>query len=192
VLVITVLNASGASPPTVNGLVATLRAVGRLRDYPAGSEPSTARSGQILGDFGPGFVRISRLEARDDALRQPNVSVGDTLLLGFSILTDRYVVCVGVCVCVGVGVLFVCGCICCSQACVSDVNRTQTEAFGQISAYTARDIQLTYIHTYIYTPSGAAYPPTKRLTKQKSIRCLHSARRSPKTTPVLGSTQACL
>jgi hypothetical protein len=169
VLVITVLNASGASPPTVNGLVATLRAVGRLRDYPAGSEPSTARSGQILGDFGPGFVRISRLEARDDALRQPNVSVGDTLLLGFSILTDRYVVCVCVWVCVcGYGCLF---CVWVymlfSSLCVRREPDTNRSFRPDIRIHSSR--HSTHIHTYIHIHTVRGGIPTNQTLDKAKV-----------------------
>jgi hypothetical protein len=91
VFVITVSNVSGASPPTVNGLLATFKSSGRLRDYPAGSEPATGSSDLIVGNFGPGSVRVTTLEARDDALLQPNVSVGDVLWLRFNMPTDRCV-----------------------------------------------------------------------------------------------------
>lgn len=92
-LVIKVTNATGASPPTVNGLEATLLFSGGLRDYPAACVPGVGVSGQILENFGPSGIRIVKLVAADTALVRSGVTKGDSITLTFNIPTDRCVAC---------------------------------------------------------------------------------------------------
>ena len=87
--IITIKNASGASPPTVFGLQATLLETGNIRNYPSASAPSSGLGPVMQGNFGPSSVYVERLVADDPGNLHTRFDVDDVILLMFNMPTNR-------------------------------------------------------------------------------------------------------
>ena len=87
--VITILNASGAGPPTVSGLNITLLETGNIRNYPSASAPASGNGPVISGNFGPSSVYIEQLIASDKENLHSRFDIGDKISLLFNMPTNR-------------------------------------------------------------------------------------------------------
>ena len=64
-MVITVKDALGAAPPTIDDLRVTIRASAQIRNFPAACAPSTAVSPSLIGNFGPASISFVSVLADD-------------------------------------------------------------------------------------------------------------------------------
>ena len=90
VLEISIVDSTGAAPPTIGGLTVTLKASGNLRNEEGNSNPSTDTSPALTGDFGdragPG---ISSLVAADPGDPDAIYDDGDTITVRFTENTNE-------------------------------------------------------------------------------------------------------
>ncbi len=87
VLVITILNAAGVTPPTINGLKVSVRQSGNLRNYPPSAAPSTS-SAVLTGNWGMTLPFIIGFVGSDPHARDSVYGPGDALTLSFDRDTD--------------------------------------------------------------------------------------------------------
>lgn len=87
--VITIKNATGASPPTVFGLRATLLKTGNIRNYPSASAPSNGTGPIMQGHFGASSVYVEQLIASDPQNLHSRFDVGDRITLLFNMPTNK-------------------------------------------------------------------------------------------------------
>ena len=87
--VITIKNATGASPPTVFGLQATLLKTGNIRNYPSASAPANGTGPIMQGHFGPSSVYVEQLIASDPRNLHSRFDVGDRISLLFNMPTNK-------------------------------------------------------------------------------------------------------
>ena len=79
-------------PPTIDGLQISLRAQGKLRNYPASIDViggATTKSPIMHGNFGPPCVRINDLIAFDPNGYNGDFTNGDTITIDFNTPTNR-------------------------------------------------------------------------------------------------------
>jgi len=89
-LIITVVNSNGADPPTLGDLTVTVNATANLKNSSLSSQPSTATSPSLTGDFGFASGPFITAFVADDPDSGDNVySVGDTLTVRFSEATNQ-------------------------------------------------------------------------------------------------------
>ena len=87
VLVITILDSTGATPPAINGLIVKVRESGNLRNYPPSAAPSTS-SGVLTGNWGMQLPYIIGFIGADPQARDSVYGAGDTLTFLFDRDTD--------------------------------------------------------------------------------------------------------
>jgi hypothetical protein len=177
VLEITILNASGASPPTVNTLRATFLPSAKVRNIPPVCTPASTVSPPLSGDFGPSQIVIVGISARGDvnclhAMCDSIFGDGDVIDIEFS---EEVTMCMSSCACANLTDN--------SSKCVRPFDTSVSQEFLDISFEWSHNLGLIYyglwlsrtvLRVQIINSTGATPPQlydfTVKVTNAAGIR----------------------